>query len=132
MKRSGARLSVTLCLLIPAFLIPVSLRLMHLGAAPTHSATPNKTNSHYLICPCSLSLFCVLVSYSYSSSLSLFLVVGQVVAVKVRHPGVASTIARDFEAMLWVAHLFAKMSALEHLRLEDTLKQFAAPLKEQV
>eukprot|EP00798_Chlamydomonas_sp_ICE-L_P002143 gene2143-18192_t len=56
---------------------------------------------------------------------------GQVVAVKVRHPGVAETISSDFEAMLWVAHLFSGVQSIAHLRLEDTLKQFAAPLKEQ-
>lgn len=54
------------------------------------------------------------------------------VAIKVRHPGVATTILRDFETMLWVASWTRGVKALESLRLEDTLKQFAAPLKEQV
>jgi len=57
---------------------------------------------------------------------------GEVVAVKVRHPGTADAILRDFETMLWVAHVFSQLPALKYLRLEDTLKQFAAPLKEQV
>lgn len=57
---------------------------------------------------------------------------GQVVAVKVRHPNVATTILRDFSLMMWVAHLASQVPQLSHLRLEDTLKQFAAPLKEQV
>ncbi|GFH29510.1 ABC1 domain-containing protein, partial [Haematococcus lacustris] len=57
---------------------------------------------------------------------------GQVVAVKVRHPGVADTILRDFSTMLALARCASAVPALAHLRLEDTLKQFAAPLKEQV
>ena len=54
------------------------------------------------------------------------------VAVKVRHPGVADTVLRDFELMLTVARLASRLPSIAHLRLEDTLKQFAAPLKEQV
>ena len=57
---------------------------------------------------------------------------GQVVAVKVRHPGVADTILRDFSLMMAVASLASQLPALAHLRLDDTLKQFAAPLTEQV
>jgi len=57
---------------------------------------------------------------------------GQLVAVKVRHPGVADTILRDFATMVAVAGVVGRLEALQHLRLEDTLKQFAAPLKEQV
>ena len=34
--------------------------------------------------------------------------------------------------MLWIAHVASFLPALQSLRLEDTLKQFAAPLKEQV
>jgi len=57
---------------------------------------------------------------------------GQIVAVKVRHPGTADAILADFEAMLWVASALAGLPAAKGLRLEDTLRQFAAPLKEQV
>lgn len=57
---------------------------------------------------------------------------GQTVAVKVRHPGVADIILRDFATMVAVARWLGKLEAASHLRLEDTLKQFAAPLKEQV
>jgi len=57
---------------------------------------------------------------------------GQVVAVKVRHPGVADTILRDFSLMMAIAGLSSQLSAIAHLRIEDTLKQFAAPLTEQV
>ena len=57
---------------------------------------------------------------------------GTTVAVKVRHPGVGDAIIRDFATMLYVASLFSSLPALAHLRLEETLKQFAAPLKEQV
>jgi len=57
---------------------------------------------------------------------------GQVVAVKVRHPGVADTILRDFSLMMAVASLASQVPAIAHLRIEDTLKQFAAPLTEQV
>lgn len=49
-----------------------------------------------------------------------------------RHPGTADTILHDFETMLWIAHVASFLPALQSLRLEDTLKQFAAPLKEQV
>ncbi len=55
-----------------------------------------------------------------------------VCVTQVRHPGVADTILRDFSTMLTIAHLLSAVPAVAHLRLEDTLKQFAAPLKEQV
>lgn len=57
---------------------------------------------------------------------------GTVVAVKVRHPGVGYAIARDFSVMMWLAQVASWVPALKHLRLEDTMKQFAAPLREQV
>ena len=58
---------------------------------------------------------------------------GAVVAVKVRHPGVDWQIERDFKTMVWLAHLAGEVfPAAKELRLEDTLKQFAAPLHEQV
>lgn len=57
---------------------------------------------------------------------------GRTVAVKVRHPGVTDAIERDFSLMLWAAHVAANVPGLAHLRLEDSLRQFAAPLREQV
>ncbi|GAX81695.1 hypothetical protein CEUSTIGMA_g9123.t1 [Chlamydomonas eustigma] len=57
---------------------------------------------------------------------------GAIVAVKVRHPGTADTIIHDFETMLWVASIVSNAPALSKLRLEDTLNQFASPLKEQI
>ena len=57
---------------------------------------------------------------------------GTVVAVKVRHPGVGQAIQRDFALMLRVARLLSLLPATAHLRLEQSLAQFAAPLREQV
>jgi aarF domain-containing kinase len=56
---------------------------------------------------------------------------GTTVAIKVRHPGVGAAILRDFGLMVWVAHLAALVPALAALQIEETLKQFAAPLREQ-
>ena len=53
-------------------------------------------------------------------------------AVKVRNPGVSEAIECDFELMMWVAGLAGQLPALAPLRLEESLKQFAAPLREQV
>lgn len=58
---------------------------------------------------------------------------GSLVAVKVRHPHVGDAIERDFKAMVWLAAAASKVfPAARQIRLEDTLKQFAAPLHEQV
>ncbi len=57
---------------------------------------------------------------------------GSLVAIKVRHPGVGEAIERDFATMVWLAKLLTLVPAARDLRLEDTLKQFAAPLHEQV
>lgn len=57
---------------------------------------------------------------------------GSVVAVKVRHPGVSEAIERDFALMVAAARAAAALPALRALRLEESLKQFAAPLREQV
>ncbi|KAG2448971.1 hypothetical protein HYH02_005725 [Chlamydomonas schloesseri] len=57
---------------------------------------------------------------------------GTTVAIKVRHPGVGAAILRDFALMMAVAHVAAQLPSLSHLRLEQTLSQFAAPLREQV
>lgn len=52
--------------------------------------------------------------------------------MKVRHPGVGEAIQRDFALMMRVARLASLLPITAHLRLEDTLAQFAAPLREQV
>ena len=57
---------------------------------------------------------------------------GRMVAIKVRHPGVGAAIARDFALMMWAAKLTSWVPSLAALRLEDTLEQFSAPLREQV
>ncbi|KAK2080354.1 hypothetical protein QBZ16_000207 [Prototheca wickerhamii] len=57
---------------------------------------------------------------------------GTTVAVKVRHPGVSEVIERDFALMSVAARLLGALPPLRHLRLEESLKQFAAPLREQV
>eukprot|EP00887_Chlorella_sp_A99_P002419 scaffold10.g2419.t1 len=57
---------------------------------------------------------------------------GTTVAVKVRHPGVSDAIERDFALMAAAARLLGRLPSLAHLRLEETLQQFAAPLREQV
>lgn len=52
---------------------------------------------------------------------------------QVRHPGVSEAIERDFQTMVWLAHAASQLvPSLRSLRLDDTLKQFAAPLHEQV
>jgi hypothetical protein len=52
---------------------------------------------------------------------------------QVRHPHVSDAIERDFQAMMWLASAASALfPSLRALRLEDTLKQFEAPLHEQV
>ncbi|KAK9788286.1 hypothetical protein WJX73_008757 [Symbiochloris irregularis] len=57
---------------------------------------------------------------------------GTVVAVKVRHPNVTEVIARDFGLMMRAARIAAWLPSLASLRLQDSLEQFSAPLREQV
>ena len=58
---------------------------------------------------------------------------GTVVAVKVRHPGVDTAIARDFAIMAAAANVATRLiPALADARLDETLAQFEAPLREQV
>ena len=49
-----------------------------------------------------------------------------------RHPNVGRVIARDFALMVRLARLAAWLPATRDLRLDETLKQFAGPLREQV
>jgi len=50
----------------------------------------------------------------------------------VRHPGVGRAISRDFELMMAAAQLAELFPSMKRLRLQDSLRQFAAPLQEQV
>lgn len=57
---------------------------------------------------------------------------GTEVAVKVRHPGVGTAISRDFELMMAAASVAELLPSMKRLRIKDSLRQFAAPLQEQV
>ena len=57
---------------------------------------------------------------------------GQVVAVKVRHPGVSGIMHRDFVLMERAARLCTLLPALAELRLDESIRQFGGPLKELV
>ena len=56
----------------------------------------------------------------------------QMVAVKVRHPGVRDVIHRDFVIMNWAARAASMMPGLKWLRLEESVKQFAIFMMTQV
>ncbi len=51
---------------------------------------------------------------------------------QVRHPGVGRAIARDFALMVAMAKVAELLPSMKRLRLQDSLRQFAAPLQEQV
>lgn len=51
---------------------------------------------------------------------------------QVRHPGVGTAISRDFELMMAAASVAELLPSMKRLRLRDSLRQFAAPLQEQV
>ena len=53
-------------------------------------------------------------------------------AVKVRHPGVEQAIQRDFELLTWTARVAKQLPFLQNICFEETLNQFAGPLREQV
>ncbi len=55
-----------------------------------------------------------------------------VVAVKVRHPDVASVISRDFVVLRVVAELAGLLPGLSWMRLDESVRQFREPLFEQV
>ena len=57
---------------------------------------------------------------------------GTVVAVKVRHPGVTLLMQRDVVLMHRAAALSARLPGLAALRLDESVRQFGAPLREQV
>lgn len=62
---------------------------------------------------------------------SLYIFIAFVLAGQVRHPGVGRAISRDFALMVGVARVVELLPAMRRLRLQDSLKQFAAPLREQ-
>jgi aarF domain-containing kinase len=57
---------------------------------------------------------------------------GTLVAVKIRHPGVGYIMSRDFVLMERAAALSKQMDGLKHLRLDESVRQFGAPLQEQL
>ncbi len=57
---------------------------------------------------------------------------GTRVAIKVRHPGVSDIMHRDFILMQRAARLCSALPALSELRLEESIRQFGGPLKEQL
>ncbi|GAX75374.1 hypothetical protein CEUSTIGMA_g2818.t1 [Chlamydomonas eustigma] len=57
---------------------------------------------------------------------------GQLVAVKVRHPGVTDMMQRDFVLMQRAAWMCSLVPGLSELRLEESIRQFGGPLKEQL
>ena len=55
------------------------------------------------------------------------------ITLQVRHPGVGHAVARDFGIMMAAAALAtALVPSLREARLDETLRQFEAPLREQV
>ena len=57
---------------------------------------------------------------------------GTVVAVKVRHPGVTLLMEQDFTLMQRAANFSTQVPVLADLKLDESVRQFGAPLKEQL
>lgn len=57
---------------------------------------------------------------------------GTTVAVKVRHPGVTVLMERDFVLMERAARMASQLPGLAELRLDESIRQFGGPLKEQL
>lgn len=57
---------------------------------------------------------------------------GTLVAVKVRHPGVTTMMQRDFKLMQRAARISTCLPFLSDLQLDESIRQFGAPLKEQL
>eukprot|EP00192_Tetraselmis_astigmatica_P009037 CAMPEP_0117684252 /NCGR_PEP_ID=MMETSP0804-20121206/20968_1 /TAXON_ID=1074897 /ORGANISM="Tetraselmis astigmatica, Strain CCMP880" /LENGTH=680 /DNA_ID=CAMNT_0005495167 /DNA_START=198 /DNA_END=2240 /DNA_ORIENTATION=- len=57
---------------------------------------------------------------------------GTTVAVKVRHPGVDHTMSTDFLIMTRLVALLGAFPGVAGLRLEESVQQFGAPLREQL
>lgn len=58
--------------------------------------------------------------------------IGTVVRLQVRHPGVTTLMHRDFILMMRAARLSKRVPALRQLRLDESVRQFGGPLKEQL
>ncbi len=52
--------------------------------------------------------------------------------LQVRHPGVTSLMSRDFTLMQRVAKASTRVPGLASLHLDESIRQFGAPLKEQL
>lgn len=52
--------------------------------------------------------------------------------MQVRHPGVTSLMSRDFTLMQRVAKASTRIPGLASLHLDESIRQFGAPLKEQL
>lgn len=57
---------------------------------------------------------------------------GELVAVKVRHPGVTHVMHRDFVLMQRAAAAAGLLPGVADLRLDESIRQFGGPLKEQL
>mmetsp|Transcript_7773 Transcript_7773/g.20706 ORF Transcript_7773/g.20706 Transcript_7773/m.20706 type:complete len:638 (+) Transcript_7773:257-2170(+) len=57
---------------------------------------------------------------------------GKTVAIKVRHPGVTAIMHRDFVLMERAAKLASAIPGVSELRLDESIRQFGGPLKEQL
>lgn len=56
----------------------------------------------------------------------------QEVAIKVRHPHVASMLQADFRIMAWLARMAARIPLLRDLRFDDSVRMFGVPLHQQL
>jgi aarF domain-containing kinase len=57
---------------------------------------------------------------------------GMMVAVKVRHPGVSERMESDFALMERVAQLLGQFESLQWIRLDESIRQFGAPMRDQL
>lgn len=57
---------------------------------------------------------------------------GTRVAIKVRHPGVHVVMERDFALMARFAAISRRLPVLSDLRLDESVRQFGAPMREQL
>jgi len=57
---------------------------------------------------------------------------GTLVAVKVRHPGVSAQMEQDFALMQRLAQFANRIEALRFLRLDESVRQFGAPMRAQL
>ncbi|KAF8054611.1 ABC1 family protein [Scenedesmus sp. PABB004] len=69
---------------------------------------------------------------SHQAAASAGVPAGTLVAVKVRHPGVGTLMARDFVLMQRAARAAGLVPGLAALRLDESVRQFGGPLQEQL